>query len=136
MPGVYFLSTTGDITFILPKLDLKKSIKKTIKLFKLYLLHYVENWATFHLFFHLSFPKVLYKSVLLSIVKVPFESDPLSFITCRHLLAYHTENYFIKVFYLSSKNAESNVTYHCQKRILSVLCYVKFLLGMWNKEED
>ena len=131
MSGVCFLSTTGDITFILPKLDLKKSTKKTLSFA---LCGKLGNFSFF--FFHLSFPKVLYKSVLLSIIKVPFESVPLSFITWCHLLTYHTENYFIKVFYLSSKNAQSNVTYHCQKRILSVFYYVKFLLGMWNKQED
>ena len=76
--------------------------KKAIKLFKLHLLLYVKNCATFHhffFFFHLSFPKVLYKSVLLSIIKVPYKSVLLSTITCLHLsLTYHTQKYFIKAF--------------------------------------
>ena len=48
---VYSLSTTVDITFILHKLDLQKSTKKEIKHFKLSLLLYEENWATFQHFF-------------------------------------------------------------------------------------
>ena len=67
MSGVYSLSTTVEITFILPKLYLKKINKKATELCKLHLLLYMNNWATFHhFFFHLSYPKVLYESVLLS----------------------------------------------------------------------
>ena len=91
MSGVYSLSTTVDITFILPKLDLKTD-KKAIKLFKLHFWLCVKNGATFHHFFFfftyhpkstlqkrsivyyyfspliidLLYPKVLYKSVVLS----------------------------------------------------------------------
>ena len=99
MPGVYSLSTTADITFIFPKLDLKKTDKKAIKLFKLHLLLCVENWATLHHYFFspiipkstlqkhsiiyyylspfiidLSFSKVLYKSVLLSSKNLAFSN--------------------------------------------------------------
>ena len=86
MFGVYSLSTTAEITFILPKLYLKKIDKKAITLFRLCLLLYVKNWVTVHhCFFHLSFPKVLHKSVILSIIKVPYKSAILSIITCHHL---------------------------------------------------
>ena len=43
-------------------------------------------------------PKVLYKIVLLSIIKVPCESILLSIITCRHLsMTCHTQKCFMKV---------------------------------------
>ena len=60
----------------------------------------MKNWVTFHQFFHLSFPKVFYESTLLCIITVPYKSVLLSIIPCRHLpLTYHTQKYFIKVFY-------------------------------------
>ena len=87
MSSVYSLSTTIEITFILPKLDLKKPTKQQLN----FSLLCVENWATFHHYFFsliipkialqkrsiiyyyllplitdLSYPKVHYKSVLLS----------------------------------------------------------------------
>ena len=78
------------------------------------------------MFLHLSFPKVLYKCVLLSTF------------TCRHsLLTYHTQKQFIITFYYLAKTWLSliNVTYHSQKRILSVFYYVEFPLSMWvNKK--
>ena len=68
------------------------------------LLLYVKNWVTFYHFFHLSFPKALYKSVLLFIIKVPYKSVLLSIITCHPLsLTYHTQNYFIKAFFYLAK---------------------------------
>ena len=63
--------------FYSPKTD-----KKAIKLFELHLALFV----TFHhFFFHLLFPKLLYKSVVLSIIKQPYKTVLLSIITCRHL---------------------------------------------------
>ena len=93
MSGVYSLSTTVGLTFIPPKLDLKKSTKKQLNFSNSI---FCSVWKTEQLFiiifFHLSFPKVLYKSVLLSII------------TCRHsLLIYHTQKYFIKAFYYLAK---------------------------------
>ena len=110
MSGVYSLSTTVDITFILPKLDLKKSPKKQLNFSNPI---FCSMWKTEQLFifFHLSFSKVLYKSVLLSFVKVPYKSVLLSIITCCHLLlTYLTKKYFIKAFYLSTKNAAFQTT--------------------------
>ena len=101
MPGVYSLSTTVDITFILPKLHPKKSTKKQLN-FLNSIFCSMRKTATFHLFFHLSFPEVLYKSVLLSIVKVPYKSVLLCIINCRHL-SY--PNVLYKSVLLSSKNA-------------------------------
>ena len=121
MSGVYSLSTTVDITFILPKLVLKKPTKKQLKFSNSI---FCSVWKTeqlfFIIFFHLSFPKVLYKSVLLSII------------TCRPSLIYHTQKYFIKAFYYLTKTWLSliNVTYHSQKRILSVFYFVEFPLSM------
>ena len=102
MSGVYSLSTTVDITFILPKLDLKTD-KKAIKLFKLHFWLCVKNGATFHhfFFFSLIIPKVLYKSVLLSII------------TFRHsLLTYYTQRYFIKALYYLAKTQHSLIERH------------------------
>ena len=120
MSGVYSLSTTVEITFILPKVYLKKWTKKQLN-FKFYLLlnarmleslalsnnilalcEKLSNLSSF--IFHLSFPKVLYKSVLLSVIKVPYKRVLSSIITCRHLsLTYHTQKYFIKAFYYLAK---------------------------------
>ena len=48
---------------------------------------------------------ILYKSILLSAIKVPYESVLLSIITCRHLsLTYHTQKYLIKAFYYLEKS--------------------------------
>ena len=85
-----------------------------------------EKQQLFNLFFHL-FPKVLYKSVLLSIIKVPQKSVLLSIITFCHLsLTYHTQRYFIKVLCYLTKTWLwlKNVTYHCQECIVS-----KMVLG-------
>ena len=108
----------------------------TMNLFKLHLLLYVKNWATFHHFFSLIIPKstlwkrsiVYYKSTLKSVL--------LSIITFRHLSLTYTQKYFIKAFYYLAKTwlCVNNVTYHSQKRILSVFYYVKFSLDMWNKQ--
>ena len=121
MSGVYSFSATVDITFILPKLDLKKSTKKQLNFSNSIFCSVWKTEQLFIIFFHLSFLKVLYKSVLLSIT------------TCRHsLLTYHSQNYFIKAFYYLAKTWLSliNVTYHSQKRIRSVSYYVEFLLGV------
>ena len=129
MSGVYSLSTTVDVSFILPKLDL--NFPNSI---------FCSRWKTVQLFIalscHLSFLKLLYKSVLLSIVKVPYKSVLLSIITCHHLLlTCHTQKYFTKAFYYLGKTwlCVINVTYHFQKRI--VFYYVKFSTGIWNKQE-
>ena len=108
----------------------------TMNLFKLHLLLYVKNWATFHHFFSLIIPKstswkrsiVYYKSTLKSVL--------LSIITFRHLSLTYTQKYFIKAFYDLAKTwlCVNNVTYHSQKGILSVFYYVKFSLDMWNKQ--
>ena len=87
MSGVYSLSTTVDITFILPKLDLKKSTKKELNFSNSI---FCSVWKTeqlfiFFFFFALIIPKSIYKSVLLSIVKVPYKSVLLSNICCRHI---------------------------------------------------
>ena len=120
MSGVSSLSTTVEITCILPKLSWKidkepinrslflkhlRVATSAIKLFKLHILLYVKNWATFHHFFHLSFSKVLYESVLFFIIKVLYKDVLLSIITCRHLLlTYHTQKVLYKSVLLSSKN--------------------------------
>ena len=117
MSGVYSLSTTVEITFILPKVYLKKWTKKQLNLNllnarmleslalsnnTLALCEKLSNLSSF--IFHLSFPKVLYKSVLLSVIKVPYKSVLSSIITCRHLsLTYRTQKYFIKSFYYLAK---------------------------------
>ena len=119
MSGVSSLSTTVEITCILPKLSWKidkepinrslflkhlRAATSAIKLFKLHILLYVKNWATFHHFFHLSFSIVLYESVLFFIIKVLYKDVLLSIITCRHLLlTYHTQKYFIKAYYCLAK---------------------------------
>ena len=104
MSGVYSVSTTVDITFIFPKLDLKKSTKKQLNFSDSIICSVwkLSNYSSF--FFHLSFPKLLYISVLLSIVKVPYRSVLLSIITCRHLLlADHTQKHFVKALYYLAK---------------------------------
>ena len=137
MSGVYSLSTTVEIIFILPKLYIKKSIKKLLNSMR-------KTEQRFITFFHISFPKVLYKSVLLSIIKVSYKSVVLSVITCRQLsLTYHTQKYFIKAFYYLAKTwlcanyllsiitcRGISLIHHFQKRILSVFCYVKFPLNL------
>ena len=101
MPGVYSLSTTVDIAFILPKLHPKKSTKKQLN-FSNSIFCSMRKTEQLFIFFHLSFLEVLYKSVLLSIVKVPYKSVLLSIINCRHL-SY--PNVLYKSVLLSSKNA-------------------------------
>ena len=124
MSGVYSLSTTVEITCILPKLSQKidkeainrslflkhlRTATSAIKLFKLHILLYVKNWATFHHFFHLSFSKVLYESVLFFIIKVLYKDVLLSIITCRHFLLTYTQKHFIKAWYCLAK------TWHWRK---------------------
>ena len=99
--GVYSLSTTVEINFILPKLYFKKLTKK--QTFQNPSFAQCEK-QYFFIFFYLSFPKVLYKIVLLSILKVPYKSVLLSIITRRHLLlTYHSQKYFIKAYYYLAK---------------------------------
>ena len=57
---------TVEITFILPKLNLKKSTKKQLNFSNSI---FCSKWETI---FHLSFPKVFYKSILLSTKNVAF----------------------------------------------------------------
>ena len=64
MPDVCFLSSTLDIIFIPQKVDLKKLAEKQLNFSSSFFLLFVENWATFIIFFHLSFPKVLYKTFI------------------------------------------------------------------------
>ena len=76
----------------------------TMNLFKLHLLLYVKNWATFHHFFSLIIPKstswkrsiVYYKSTLKSVL--------LSIITFRHLSWLSYPKVLYKSVLLSSKN--------------------------------
>ena len=102
MPGVYSLSTTVDIAFILPKLHPKKSTKKRLNFSNSIFCSMRKTEQLFIIFFHLSFLEVLHKSVLLSIVKVPYKSVQLSIINCRHL-SY--PNVLYKSVLLSSRNA-------------------------------
>ena len=101
MSDVYSLSNTVEINFILPKLDLKKLTKKGIKFFKLRLFIYVKNLETFYHFFFTSSPKILYKSVPLSITKVSCKIGLL-------LVANYYDLSYPKVLYksviLSAKN--------------------------------
>ena len=55
MSGVYSLSTTVDITFILPKLDLKKSAKKQLN-FSNSILCFVWKTEQLFIFFSLIIP--------------------------------------------------------------------------------
>ena len=78
-------SATVEISFNLPKLYLKKSMKKQLNFSNSI---FRSMWKTEQLF------KKFYKDVLLS----------LSIITCRHLsLIYHTQKYFIKAYYYLAK---------------------------------
>ena len=72
MSGVYSLSTTVDITFILPKLDLKKPTKKQLNFSNSIFCSVWKTEQLFNFIFHL-FLKVLYKSILVSVVKVPYK---------------------------------------------------------------
>ena len=104
MSGVYSLSATVDITFILPKLDLKKLTKKQLNISNTIFCSVWKTEQLFIIFFHVSFAKVLHKSVLLSTVKVPYKSVLLSIITYHHLLlAYHIQRHFVKAFYYLAK---------------------------------
>ena len=124
MSGVYSLLTTVDITFILPKLNLKKPTKKQLNFSNSI---FCSTWKTEQLFiifcFPLSVPKVLYKSILLSIVKVPYKRVLLFIITCHHLLlTYHTQTYFMKAFYYFKNMALRNLTLLIISK--SVLCSI------------
>ena len=116
MSGVYFLSTTVDITFILPKLNLKKATKKQLNFSNSI---FCSVWKTEQLFFiiffsliipkstlqkrsiiyyylspliiDLSYPKVLYKSVLLSSKNVVFPN-----LTSLIIKAYSKCFYFVE----------------------------------------
>ena len=69
MSGVHSLSTAVEITFILPKVYLKKLIKKQLNFSNFTFCFMWKTGQLFMIFFHLSFPEVLHKSVLLSIIK-------------------------------------------------------------------
>ena len=76
MSGAYSLSTTVGLTFILPKLDVKKLTKNQLTFSNSI---FWSVWKTEQLFiisFHLSLPKLLYKSVLLSVVKQHKNNKP------------------------------------------------------------
>ena len=87
--------------------------------------------------FHLSFPKVLYKSALLFIIKLSYKSVLLSIIKVSYksvLLSIIIDLSYPKVLYksvlLSSKNvALRNLT------SLIVPKSVKFPLDLWNKQK-
>ena len=84
MSGVYSLSTTVDITFILPKLDLKKPTKTQLNFqTQLNFFSLIIPKSTLQkrsiiyyylppLIIDLPYPEVLYKSVLLSSKNVAF----------------------------------------------------------------
>ena len=61
MSGVYFLSTTVDITFILPKLNLKKATKKQLNFSNSI---FCSVWKTEQLFFIIFFSLIIPKSTL------------------------------------------------------------------------
>ena len=135
MPGVYSLSTTVDIAFILPKLHPKKSTKKQLNFSNSIFCSMRKTEQLFIIFFHLSFLEVLYKSVLLSIVKVPYKSVLLS-INCRHL-SY--PNVLYKSVLLSSKNAVlCNLTSLIILKSLFLLCSImlSFRLTCKIKKKD
>ena len=97
---VYNLFQPPRNNFYFPELYLKKLTKKQLNFSSPIFCSIYKNWVTFHHFLHLSFPKVLYKSVLLYIIKVPHKNVLLSVITCHHLsLTYHTQTYFTKALY-------------------------------------
>ena len=138
MSGVYSLSTTVEITFILPKLYLKKSIKKQLNFSSSI---FCSMWETEQLFIisFFTYHSGKYFSilcVLFFIIKVPYEDVLLSITTCRHLsLTCYTQKYLVKAYYYLAKTwrCVNNQTYHPQKRILSVFYSVKFPWDMWNK---
>ena len=145
MSGVYSLATTLEITFILPKLYLKKSIKKQVNFSNFILCFIWKTEQCFITFFSLIIPIstsqkrsfVYYKSALWK----------RSINTCRHLsLTFYTQQYFIKELYYLAKTwlcvnyllsiitfRHFSLTYYSQKCILSVFYCFKFLLNMWNK---
>ena len=98
MSGVYSLSTTVDITFILPKLDLKKPTKKqTFQTPSFALCGKLSNFSLLFFFTYHS-QKFLQKR---------------SIITCRRsLLTYHTQKYFIKSFCYLAKTWLSLIWRH------------------------
>ena len=79
MSGVYSLAATFDITFILPKRDLKKSTKNQLNFSSSIFCPVWKTEQLFIIFFLLSFRKGLYKSVLLSSKNVAF-TNPTSLV--------------------------------------------------------
>ena len=134
MSGLCFLSTTVEITFLYLEKLIKKQLNFSNSIF-------CSVWKTEQLFIistfhHLSFPKVLYKSVLLSVIKVPYKSILLFIITYRHLsLTYHTQKYFIKAFYYLTKTwLKLNVRKLTLLIIPKSLFLSVFYFDMWNKQ--
>ena len=100
MSGVYSLSTTVDITFILPKLDLKKPTKKQLNFSNSI---FCSVRKTEQLFIIIFFSLIIPKSTL----------QKRFIITCCHsLLTYHTQRYSIKVFYYLAKTWLSLIKRH------------------------
>ena len=154
---MYSFSITVEITFILPKLFLKKSAQKQLKFSNSIFLLYVKNSVTYHhLFFtyhsQMYFIKAFYCLLWPSIKKYLTKTFYYLFfpiITCRHLLlTYHSQKYFIKAFYCllwpSIKKYLINsfyyllfliitcrhllLTYHTQKYFIKAFYY---LAKMW-----
>ena len=104
MSGVYSISTTVKITFLLQKLYLKKLTKKQLN-FQTPSFALGEKLSNFSSYFF--FTHHFQKSVLLSIIKVPYKSVLLPIITCRNLkLTYNTHP---KVLYKSALLSSKNV---------------------------
>ena len=75
-------------------------LSSTINVWRFYLKSSLWKF-TFRHYFHADevFPKVLYKSIPLSTIKVLHKSILLSISTCRHLsMTCHTQKYFIKYY--------------------------------------
>ena len=126
MSGVYSLSTTADITFILPKLDLKKPTKKQLNFSNSI---FCSVWKTEKLFIIIFFSLIIPQSTLQKCSIIYYYLPPLIIDLSYPKVLYQS-------VLLASKNvAFPNLTslpkHHSQKRILSVFYYVEFPLSMW-----
>ena len=130
---VYTLSTTVEkkkffnFSHSPKKLYPKKSTKKNYT-FQTPSFALCEKLSNLSFVFQLSFQKVLYKSVLRSIIKAPCKSVLFSIITCPHLsFTYHTH----KSVLLFSKNlAFRNLTSLIIPKNVFLVCSLKFPLDM------
>ena len=97
------LSTTVEVTFILPKLYLKKLVKKLLNFLNSIFCSMWKTEQRFIIFFFTYHSQKYFTKAffgLLCIIKVPCRNVLLSIIICCHLLlTYHTQKYFIKECY-------------------------------------